>query len=256
MPQNPTFVRPAAAGRIYATDPHDLRPCLRVRWLAPQGGGGLRRRLRTVENLACSCTPWRPLHGETCHRMSFNQQRWWGLSWSLPGNHWFRRMLPCWLWIGFAQAETDSYSINQGACLVQTSKRRTHNGPSTSEHYREDLLLGPGGSSLSESWASSGGQTVDETPPAGRCHEKTPEGHGTGGPCAYHRPWRPEEGLGPPTEGDRGYGGWSCQGGHPSHTERCPRRRLTPWAMLFAWWLHNSMKSYSRDGLLLHLDPE
>ena len=41
MPQNPTFARPAATGRIYATDRQDLRPCLRVRWLVPQGGGGL-----------------------------------------------------------------------------------------------------------------------------------------------------------------------------------------------------------------------
>ena len=68
MPQNPTFVRPAASGRIYATDPQDLRPCLRVRWLAPQGGGGLGRRLRAAANLAASCTPWLPLHGETCQR--------------------------------------------------------------------------------------------------------------------------------------------------------------------------------------------
>ena len=40
MPQNPTFVRPAAAGRIHATDPQDLKPCLKVRWLIPQGGRG------------------------------------------------------------------------------------------------------------------------------------------------------------------------------------------------------------------------
>ena len=63
MPPNPTFVRPAMAGRIYGSSESEAMPQSPL----ARHQGGLGRFVRTAANLAGSFTPWRPLHGETSH---------------------------------------------------------------------------------------------------------------------------------------------------------------------------------------------